>query len=203
MGGQEDIEARNNSIGSQGGRRGSAIAHVFAPNRNEGLRDTHYVDHREGDDRAEEAKGRDAAAFKGNYWYSPNFIGTLLAIGFSFMAGIGGYGLIAPVLSEINADIGPSPNIYWVPLVNLCGGCVFFLLVGRLSDIFGRRWFFIGGSVLSLIGTIIGSQAKNVNTLIGAEVFIGIAASCQLSFFWIVAEIVPMKWRYIANGYSK
>lgn len=131
----------------------------------------------------------------------------------------GGYGLIAPVLSEINADIGPSPNIYWIPLVNLCGGCVFFLLVGRLSDIFGRRsvscilpfgcvadqcrcrWFFIGGSALSLIGTIIGSQATNVNTLIGAQVFIGIAASCQLSFFWIVAEIVPMKWRYIANGY--
>lgn len=108
-----------------------------------------------------------------------------------------GYGLIAPVLSDINADIGPSPNIYWIPLVNLCGGCVFFLLVGRLSDIFGRRWFFIGGSVLSLIGTIIGSQAKNVNTLIGAEVFIGIAASCQLSFFWIVAEIVPMKWRCV------
>lgn len=56
--------------------------------------------------------------------------------------------------------------------------------------------------MLSLIGTIIGSQAKTVNTLIGAQVFIGIAASCQLSFFWIVAEIVPMKWRYIANGYT-
>lgn len=113
-----------------------------------------------------------------------------------------GYGLIAPVLGEINADIGPSPNIYWVPLVNLCGGCIFFLLVGRLSDIFGRRWFFIGGSVMSLIGTIIGAVAQNVNTLIGAELFIGIAAACQLSFFWIVAEVVPMKWRYIANSYT-
>ena len=51
-----------------------------------------------------------------------------------------GYGLIAPVLSEINAEIGPSPNINWVPLVNLCGGAVFFLMVGQLSDIFGRRW---------------------------------------------------------------
>ena len=56
--------------------------------------------------------------------------------------------------------------------------------------------------MLSLIGTIIGSQAKNVNTLTGAQVFIGIAAACQLSFFWIVAEIVPMKWRYFANGYT-
>lgn len=157
--------------------------------RNNDHHNLDFHDHRENDDRAEEAKGRDSAGFNDKYWYSANFIGTLLAIGFSFAAGIGGYGLIAPVLSEINAEIGPSPNIYWIPLVNLCGGCVFFLLVGRLSDIFGRRWFFIGGSVLSLIGTIMGSQAKNVNTLIGAEVFIGIASSCQLSFFWVRSRV--------------
>lgn len=33
-----------------------------------------------------------------------------------------GYGLIAPVLSDINKEIGPSPNINWVTLANLgCG----------------------------------------------------------------------------------
>ena len=51
-----------------------------------------------------------------------------------------GYGLIAPVLSDINADIGPSPNINRVPLANLSCGAVVFLMVGQLSDIFGRRW---------------------------------------------------------------
>ena len=49
-----------------------------------------------------------------------------------------GYGLIAPVLTEINADIGPSANINWVPLANICCGAVFFLMVGQLSDIFGE-----------------------------------------------------------------
>lgn len=63
---------------SSGGRRASVD------------RDVNFTDHREGDDRAEAAKGRDSSAMKDNYWYSPNFIGTLLAIGFSFMAGIGG-----------------------------------------------------------------------------------------------------------------
>lgn len=50
-----------------------------------------------------------------------------------------GFGLVAPILGTIDADIGPSPNINWVPLVNICGGAVFFLMVGKLSDIFGRR----------------------------------------------------------------
>ena len=109
--------------------------------------------------------------------------------------------MLAKKRTEINADIGPSPNINWIPLVNLCGGAVFFLMVGQLSDIFGRRWFFIFGSALALLGSIIGATAKNVNTLIVAELFIGIAVAFQQSFFWVVAEIVPMKYRYLANGY--
>lgn len=61
--------------------------------------------------------------------------------------------------------------------------------------------FFIIGSGIALIGSIIGATAQNVNTLIAAEVLIGIAVAFQQSFFWVVAEIVPMKWRYIANSY--
>ena len=53
----------------------------------------------------------------------------------------GGYALIAPVLSDINEDIGPSANITWVSIVYVLCEAVFFLLVGRLSDLFGRRWF--------------------------------------------------------------
>lgn len=104
------------------------------------------------------------------------------------------------MLSQINADIGPSPNINWIPLVNLCGGAVFFLMVGQLSDIFGRRWFFIFGSAIALLGSIIGAFAKDVNTLIVAELFIGIAVAFQQSFFWVVAELVPMKYRYFVSN---
>lgn len=105
------------------------------------------------------------------------------------------------MLTQINDELGPDPNINFVPLVNLAGGAIFFLMVGQLSDIFGRRWFFIIGSIIALIGSIIGATAQNVNTLIGAQVFIGIAVAFQQSFFWVVAEIVPMKWRYLANSY--
>lgn len=48
--------------------------------------------------------------------------------------------MIAPVLTQINEDIGPSPNILWVPLANIVLGAIVFLMVGQLSDIFGRRW---------------------------------------------------------------
>ncbi|KAF2174164.1 hypothetical protein M409DRAFT_49030 [Zasmidium cellare ATCC 36951] len=175
--------------------------HVESVPSGQHINDPSYVDHRADDDRADEAKGRNSDKIDKSYWLSINFIGTMFAVGMAFMGGIGGYGLIAPVLSQINEEIGPDPNINWVPLVNLAGGAIFFLMVGQLSDIFGRRWFFIIGSVIALIGSIIGATAKDVNTLIAAEVFIGIAVAFQQSFFWVVAELVPMKWRYMANSY--
>ena len=63
------------------------------------------------------------------------------------------------------------------------------------------RWFFIFGSFLGLLGSITGAVAPNVNTIIGAETFIGVAVAFQQSFFWAVAELVPMKYRYFANSY--
>ena len=49
-----------------------------------------YVDHRDFDDRAEEARGRNANQIDKKYWYSWRFLGSMLAVGTAFMGGIGG-----------------------------------------------------------------------------------------------------------------
>ena len=92
------------------------------------------------DDRMVEAHGRVADRMEDGYWKSWRFIGSMLAIGLAFAGGTGGFALIAPVLDDINDELGPSPNVLWCLLVYLLLESVFFLLVGRLSDIFGRRW---------------------------------------------------------------
>lgn len=74
------------------------------------------------------------------------------------------------------------------------------MLSGRLTDLFGRRWFFISGSTIGLVGAIVGVTAQTVNQVIAAEVLIGVAAGFQISFFWVVSEIVPMNRRFIANS---
>ena len=45
-----------------------------------------------------------------------------------------------------------------------------------------------------------GATAKSINQMIAAELFIGIASGFQISFFWVVAELVPMKYRYLASS---
>ena len=73
------------------------------------------------------------------YFVSPFFLGTMTATGLGLAAAVGGFGLAAPNLALINADIGPDPNITWVSLVYTLTLAIGLLLVGRLSDLFGRR----------------------------------------------------------------
>ena len=75
------------------------------------------------------------------------------------------------------------------------GSGVGFLLFGRLSDIFGRKWLVLGTNGLTVIGCIIGATATNVEALIGANICNGIGAAGQLSFGIIIGELVPNKYR--------
>ncbi|KEF51086.1 uncharacterized protein A1O9_12868 [Exophiala aquamarina CBS 119918] len=134
------------------------------------------------------------------YFKSPLFIGTYLACGLSLLCGAGTFSLIAPLLSSINRDIGPSPNYVWISLAYqlLLGvGCT---LVGRVTDLFGRRWVFVGGSFLAVIGNIICATAPAIGALVAGMTIVGAATATQLSFVFVLGELVPMKHRYLANA---
>lgn len=100
------------------------------------------------------------------YFLSPRFLGTFVAVGMNLLSSTGGFALIAPVLSQIDIALSPpgqpSPAITWLALVYTIGLAVGLLLVGRLSDIFGRRWFFIGGTVLGAVGAAVAGTAKTI-----------------------------------------
>lgn len=55
--------------------------------------------------------------------------------------GVGGFSLAAPILATTNTDIGPDPNYIWISLVYTLTCAIGQTLIGRLSDLFGRRWF--------------------------------------------------------------
>jgi MFS family permease len=73
-------------------------------------------------------------------------------------------------------------------------------LVGSVSDVIGRRYFLIVGQLSGLLGAILGATSKDINMLIGATVFIGIAAAIQLSYPLLVMEIIPNKYRGWGQG---
>jgi MFS family permease len=136
-----------------------------------------------------------------DYYLSKNYIGSLTAIGLAGMAGIGAFSLVAPILTSVNESIGPDPNIVWVSLASNLAQAVMLTMTGRLSDMFGRRYFQVLGTALALIGCIVSATSKTVNVLIGANVLIGLGSATQVSFPYLISELVPMNYRYFASSY--
>jgi len=134
------------------------------------------------------------------YFRSSLFLGSMTAVGMGLLSAIAGFGYVAPILTLINDDIGPSTNIVWVSLVYTLMIAIGLTVVGRFTDIFGRRYTFIGGGVLGVVGSIVCATAHSVNALIAGMTFIGLAASTQVSYFYVMAELVPMEYRFAGNA---
>ncbi|KAI9718535.1 MAG: hypothetical protein M1812_003986 [Candelaria pacifica] len=134
------------------------------------------------------------------YYWSKNFIGSFAATCIMAIGLFTEYSMPTSSLAIINADIGPAPNYVLISTIPSLISGVCLAIVGSLSDIFGRRYFLIAGQTLSLIGSIIAATATSIPQLLGGGVLIGIAASVQNSLIFIIAELVPNKYRPLANG---
>ncbi|OAA60363.1 Fungal trichothecene efflux pump [Niveomyces insectorum RCEF 264] len=153
------------------------------------------------DDLVVEGFETDAHQLRPGYFRSSFFVGSMAAMALGLWAGVAGFGYAAPILTEINNDLGPDPNIVWVSLTYTLTSAVFLTIIGRVSDIFGRRWVFIGGAAFGLVGSIVAATAQNVGALIAGSTIIGIGASAQLSYYYVMGEIVPMEYRFAGNGF--
>ncbi|KAL1904040.1 hypothetical protein Sste5344_010267 [Sporothrix stenoceras] len=148
---------------------------------------------------AESATGRHLPA---GYYWSPNFIGTWASMAIAqcciYIYGLGGAALLYTV---INPDIGPSSLISWFSIGRTTSQAVGFILFGRLSDIFGRRYIFIAGDVLAVIGCIISATSTTVAQLCVGSVMMGFGEAVMNSFVVALAELVKNKHRpYIISS---
>ncbi|KAM0202274.1 hypothetical protein ACHAPI_001461 [Fusarium lateritium] len=127
------------------------------------------------------------------YYWSPQFLGSLAAQSLASICAYLGWVLPSNTLALINADIGPSNQIVWAATIWTMGSSIGFLIVGRLSDLYGRKWMVMSTTVLGLVGCIIGGTARNVGMLIASNGCNGFAAAGQLSFGIVLGELVPNK----------
>jgi MFS family permease len=103
-------------------------------------------------------------------------------------------------LSTINTALGPDPNYTWITVSWTLAASIIVSVGGRLSDIFGRRYFMLFGATVSLIGCIVGSTGQSINQMIASGVILGTGSGFQEMSYACIQEIVPNKWRLYAIG---
>jgi len=75
-------------------------------------------------------------------------------------------------------------------------------LVGRLSDVLDRKLFVSIPPLIAFAGSVICAKATSMNMLIGGGILIGVTLATISIVHSILAEILPLKYRALANGFA-
>ncbi|NQX25801.1 MFS transporter [Microbacteriaceae bacterium VKM Ac-2854] len=94
----------------------------------------------------------------------------------------GSAGALSVAIPSMSAGLaGGTGAAAWMILAFLLGNSAAILVFGKLSDLLGRRWFYLGGVGLFLVGSIVCCFATADGVLIAARALQGLAAASAVA----------------------
>ncbi|MCK0111538.1 MFS transporter [Ornithinimicrobium sp. F0845] len=120
------------------------------------------------------------------------FIGLMLGM---FVASIS-QTIVGPAMPRIVAELGGMAHYAWVATAAMLVSAIVVPIVGKLSDMFGRREFYLGGLVIFMIGSVISGLAPNFWTLVAGRAVQGLGMGTLMPLSQtIIGDIIPARQR--------
>ncbi|KAH7009966.1 major facilitator superfamily domain-containing protein [Ilyonectria destructans] len=104
------------------------------------------------------------------------------------------------VIAFIVRDLGDGAVAGWIIQGPLLMQSVLSPIVGRLSDVLDRKYLASVPPLIAFVGAVISAKATSMGMLIGGGILIGTTLSTIAIVQAIPSEILPLKYRAIANG---
>ena len=104
--------------------------------------------------------------------------------------------IVGTALPRIVADLGGMEYFNWVFTIYMLASTVSAILVGKLSDIYGRKPFIIAGLIIFIIGTFLCGLSQNIVQLIIYRGIQGLGGGVIMSTaFTAVGDLFPARER--------
>ncbi|KAL7619813.1 hypothetical protein AAE478_010358 [Parahypoxylon ruwenzoriense] len=104
------------------------------------------------------------------------------------------------VIAFIVRDLGGSPLSGWIVQGPLLMQSVLSPVLGRLSDVLDRKYVATVPPLIAFVGAVVSARASSMAALAGGGILIG-ATLCTVSVIHAIpSEILPLKYRALANG---
>ncbi|MEZ5201548.1 MAG: MDR family MFS transporter [Micropruina glycogenica] len=126
------------------------------------------------------------------------FIGLLLGM---LVASIS-QTIVGPAMPRIVAELGGMDYYSWVATAAMLVSAISVPIVGKLSDLYGRRPFYLGGLAIFIAGSILAGSAQNFWWLVGARAIQGLGMGIIMPLSQtIVGDIIPPRQRGKYQGW--
>ena len=119
-------------------------------------------------------------------------LGVMLAM---FMAALG-QTVVATAMPVIIADLGGFDRYTWAATAYLVAATIAIPIVGRLTDLYGRKVFLVLGIVVFIGGSIPAGMSQTMNQLIAFRAIQGIGGGAIMAYgFLVTADLFPPEVR--------
>jgi len=113
--------------------------------------------------------------------------------------------IVGTAMPHILADLNGFEHYTWVSTAYLLAATVMVPIYGKLSDIYGRRIFFLGGMTLFLIGSALSGASQSMTQLIAFRALQGLGGGAIMPIVQaIIGDIFPPaergKWQGMTIG---
>ncbi|KAI0177586.1 major facilitator superfamily domain-containing protein [Pestalotiopsis sp. NC0098] len=106
------------------------------------------------------------------------------------------------VIAFIIRDLGSPGLSGWIIQGPLLMQSVLSPIVGRLSDVLNRKYLAALPPLIAFAGAVISAKATSMSMLIGGGILIGTTLPTIAIVQAIPSEILPLKYRALANGFA-
>lgn len=104
--------------------------------------------------------------------------------------------IVGPALPRIVAELGGMSHYSWVATAAMLVSAVTVPVVGKLSDLYGRREFYIGGIVVFMAGTVLAGFSQSFWMLVAARGVQGLGMGTLMPLSQtIIGDIIPPRQR--------
>lgn len=110
--------------------------------------------------------------------------------------------IVGPAMPRIVAELGGMEHYSWVATAAMLVSAISVPIVGKLSDLFGRRPFYLGGLAIFVIGSVLAGTALSFWWLVAARAVQGLGMGILMPLSQtIVGDIIPPRQRGKYQGY--
>ena len=88
----------------------------------------------------------------------------------------------------------------WIPQVIVIVTAALGPPASHAADYFGRKWIFVGSAVFGLVGAIVFARANSFGQVVAGQTISAVFFISQPILIAIASEILPRKWRPVAQG---
>lgn len=110
--------------------------------------------------------------------------------------------IVGPAMPRIVAELGGMDHYSWVATAAMLVSAISVPIVGKLSDLYGRRPFYLGGLAIFMLGSLLSGLALNFWWLVAARAVQGLGMGVIMPLSQtIIGDIIPARQRGKYQGW--